>query len=509
MDSLWLQGSTRIDSDQFTPGSSYDVVVAGAGITGLATAVMLAQAGSKVLVLEGRHIGAAATGNTTAKLSLLQGMVLSGLRSMYSIRQVHAYVDASRAAQEWLLGYLEGRGVPFQYRDAYTFATTAAGAEKLRTELEVSLAAGLEVEATRETGLPFDVESALRLPRQAQFNPMDVLRALAADVRSAGGTIVEGVRLMNVRAGNPLTVVTRRGDVRAGTVVLATGTPVLNRGLYFAKLRPNRSYAAALRLPDGLTPPPGMYLSAEPPTRSIRDYPGAPDGGASDGGSPDGRLLLVGGFGHPGGRAPSPKANLDELVAWAKGHYPGAEVTHTWSAQDYQAINLMPFFGKLPRGRGRILFGTGYNKWGMTNGVAAALDIVSDITGSPQAPWARTIHFRTTGPRGTSSAVSFNLDTQLQNVRDNAALKKKPEITEETTPAEGAGVTGLFHGKPAAVCTVDGVTCRLSAHCAHLGGILHWNDAEKSWDCPLHGSRFSASGKLLEGPATHNLLKLQ
>lgn len=502
MPSLWLdsrvQDQPSGSPDEFVPGTSYDTVVAGAGITGLATALMLARAGSKVLVLEARHVGAVNTGNTTAKLSLLQGSVLSGLRSQYSLKQVRAYVEANRAGQAWLLEYLEARGVPFQYRDAYTFATTPAGAERLSTEAAVSLAAGLEVESTRETGLPFDVESALRLPRQAQFNPMDVLDALAADVKAAGGTIVEGVRLMNVSNGDPLAVVTRRGEVQARTVVLATGTPVLNRGLYFAKLRPNRSYAAALRLPDGMSPPPGMYLSAEPPTRSIRDHP-----------TPDGDLLLVGGFGHPGGRAPSPRSHLEQLLAWAVEHFPGAETTHTWSAQDYQATNLMPFFGRFPRGQGRILFGTGYNKWGMTNGVASALDIVSDITGSGRLPWAQTIHTRVTSLRGAASTVSHNLDTTRQNIQDKAALKDLPPITEETKPAEGTGVTGLFHGKPAAVCTVDGVVCRLSAECAHLGGILHWNDAETSWDCPLHGSRYSATGTLLEGPATHNLMKLQ
>ena len=506
MTSLWLDGrgpdggaAGATSPDEFTPGSSYDTVVVGAGITGLATALMLTQAGRKVLVLEARHIGAVNTGNTTAKLSLLQGTALSHIRNQYTPNVVSAYVEANRAGQAWLLNYLESRGVPFQYRDAYTFATTAVGAERLHEEAEVAREAGLAVEITADTGLPFDVETALRLPRQAQFNPMDVLDALAMDVRAGGGSIVEGIRVMNVHNGDPLSIVTRRGEVRAGNVVLATGTPMLDRGLYFAKLRPNRSYAAALRLPDGMSPPPGMYLSAEPPTRSLRDYP-VPDGGA---------LLLVGGFGHAGGRAPSPQSHVNQLLGWAQQYYPDATVTHTWAAQDYQAVNLVPFFGKFPRGRGKIFFGTGYNKWGMTNGVVAALDVVSAITGSGEHEWAKTIHHRITSPRGAGSAISFNIETQRQNFQDKAALKDRPAITEETNPEEGTGVTGLFHGKPAAVCTVDGTVCRVSAECAHLGGILRWNDAEKSWDCPLHGSRFSPTGKLLEGPATHNLMKLQ
>ncbi|WAH95923.1 hypothetical protein [Arthrobacter sp. MMS18-M83] len=143
----------------------------------------------------------------------------------------------------------------------------------------------------------------------------------------------------------------------------------------------------------------------------------------------------------------------------------------------------------------------------MTNGVAAALDVVSDITGSGQLPWARTIHHRVTGPRGAASTISFNLETQQQNFRDKAALKKKPAITEETHPAEGTGITGLFHGKPAAICTVDGVVCRVSAECAHLGGILHWNDAEKSWDWPT--ARLPLFGRSCWKGRQHNLFKLQ
>ena len=238
----------------------------------------------------------------------------------------------------------------------------------------------------RDAGLPFPVHGSVRLRGQAQINPMDVVLALAEDVRSHGGTIVSGVRVQNVSGTGPSTVETDRGAVRANEVVLATGTPILNRGLYFAKLKPNRSYAAALELSGSSAPPKGMYLSVEQPVRSLRDYPA------------DGRrLLLVGGNGHPVGTSGSEQAHLDELLAWAGSHFPGSAVTHTWSAQDYQASNLMPFFGKLPRGRGRIFFATGYNKWGMTNAVSASLSIAADILGG-HLPWADTIHRRVTSP---------------------------------------------------------------------------------------------------------------
>ncbi|MEV7135005.1 FAD-dependent oxidoreductase [Arthrobacter sp. NPDC093128] len=501
MTSLWLDRTHMFRSDQFHPRSTFDTVVAGAGLTGLVTALLLARSGKKVLVIEARSPGAVTTGNTTAKVSLLQGTVLSELRNQYSQKVVDAYVEMNREGQAWLLRYLDGRGVAYQRRDAFTYATSEDGTDILRKELAAAQAAGLAVEYVREPGLPFPVKGALRLGQQAQIHPMEVIDALMDDVRSHGGQIVSGVRLNGFRGlgalrGAELEVQTDHGPVRAGDVVLATGTPVLDRGLYFAKLKPLRSYAAAFELPGTTAVPDGMFLSVEQPIRSLRDYPA------------DGRrLLLVGGNGHPVGRARSTQAYLDTLIDWTTAKFPGASLTHSWSAQDYRATNLMPFFGKLPRGLGRVYFATGYNKWGMANSVAAALDITADILGT-RLPWASVIHHRVTSPAGAASAATLNAAVAATLARDWAqvGLKRLDESREQ--PPEGAGLVFRRGRKPVAVSTVDGTRCQLSAVCTHLGGIVRWNDSEKSWDCPLHGSRFSSTGTVLEGPATRDLRQI-
>lgn len=134
------------------------------------------------------------------------------------------------------------------------------------------------------------------------------------------------------------------------------------------------------------------------------------------------------------------------------------------------------------------------------------MSITSDILGG-QSDWAKVIHHRVTSPQGALEAVRLNASVAKRMVEDKARVRSNPEITDQTRPPEGSGVVGLYKGEPAAVSTVDGNVCMVSASCAHLGGLLSWNDAEKSWDCPLHGSRYAPDGKYLEGPATHNLQK--
>jgi glycine/D-amino acid oxidase-like deaminating enzyme/nitrite reductase/ring-hydroxylating ferredoxin subunit len=499
MTPLWKVGHRAPTGTPFAPGR-HEVVVVGAGITGLSTALLLAQAGVDVAVLEAGEVAQLATGANTGKVSLLQGTRLSTLRAHHSASLVRAYVDANRAGQDWLLEFADSAGVPYTRRTAYSYAQTVDGLDAVQREFEAAREAGLSVRrgASDEfSGLPFPIVGAVALDDQVAIDPDAVATALAEAFLSAGGTLHTGVRVTGVSVLPRAKVRTALGDMTAGRIVLATGTPIIDRGLTFAKVAALRSSCVSFEVSGDV--PDGLFLSVDGPSRSLRSVR------AGDG--PDGvARLVVGGNGHPVGRADSERAGFDALVEWTQRHFPGAAPTHRWSAQDYESHNLVPFVGAMPRGLGRVSFATGYAKWGLTNAPAAAIRLQEEILGTPrkQRPaWISQLGTRLTVPADLARGASENAKTGLEAVRGWAGAERTS--TPVARPAEGRGVVAQRAGEPVAVSTVAGRTCAVSAICPHLGGVLSWNDAELSWDCPLHGSRFAADGTRIEGPAVTDL----
>src|SRR5882757_5591771 len=430
------------------------------------TAVLLARAGKDVLVLEARTVGACATGNTTAKVSLLQGSHLSKILSKHGKGLARAYVDGNREGQQWVLDHCELHGVAVQREDAYTYAQSDEGVASARAELKACQAVGLPAAWEDDAEVPFPYHGGVRLAEQAQFDPMSFLDTLAAELLSRAGRLVEHTRVRRVSGHRKSLRVhvdnaaQHEVEIEAAKLVLATGIPILDRGGYFARVKPSRSYCFAFKVPGDITRP--MMISTDSPTRSVRYAPVS-----------DGERLIVGGAGHTVGREKSPSKALEELSAWARMHYPGAVQTHFWSAQDYTPIDDLPYVGPILPNSDKIYVATGFDKWGMTNGVAAALSISSQILGG-RMDWARAFaSWRPHELAGVTTALQSNLEVGF-----NLARGWVTHLTSVDEPSDGQGVVGGVPWHKEARSNVDGFERTSSPVCPHLGGIVTWNDAD-------------------------------
>ncbi len=490
---IWLATAReRAPSPRLEETVRADVAVLGGGIVGLTTALMLQEQGVDVVLIEADRLGRGVTGHTTAKVSSQHGLIYSQISSKHGTEAARTYGKANQVALEWIARRVRDDGIDCDFRRRASFAYMAPGSgrSELEDEVEAAQQAGLPATLVEETPLPYPVEAAVRFGEQAEFHVGRYIAALVDRVEAAGCRIYEHSRAVEIDENGPVTVKTPGGRAEAGHVVVATHFPFPDRSLAFARVHPQRSYALACRIEGDV--PEGMFLSGDSPTRSIRAAPLDGD-----------ELLIVGGEGHPPGTGGDSRERYRALERFAREHWDVTSVEYRWSAQDNTTIDLLPYVGRLtPRSR-HVLMATGFNKWGMTGGTAAAM-LLTELAQGRDHEWAPLFNPNRFKPRASAATlVQENAQVGFRMVYDRVT-KRGDRPLGDLAPGEG-DIVSLGKDKVAGFRDDDGRLFAVSSRCTHLGCQVNWNAAERSWDCPCHGSRFGPDGRVLQGPAVHRL----
>jgi glycine/D-amino acid oxidase-like deaminating enzyme/nitrite reductase/ring-hydroxylating ferredoxin subunit len=491
--SLWL-ATVRTGFPELDGTIAVDVAVLGGGITGLTTAYLLKRAGKTVAVAEMGSIGQGATGNTTAKLTVGHHLVYTDLLRIYGEEVARLYADSNRAAIDRIEQIVEEVGIQcdLERADNYVYTESSDRVAAVEEEREAARRAGIDAQLTTETELPFPVQAAVRIEGQAQFHPGKYLSGLAERIAGDGSDVFERTRAVGVQgSGGTCVVETTSGAIRAKHVVVATHMPFLDRGLFFAKAHPQKSYAIAARFDESV--PRSMYISVEQPTRSIRSTP-APNGS---------RYLIVGGEGHKPGAEPDTQRRYEALERFLRERF-GGEPEYRWSAHDFAPVDRIPYVGQLRRGDERIHVATGFAKWGLTKGTFAA-EIISDSILGKTNRWATLYDAGRLNLRRSAKRLAKENGYVARHFFGDR-VRARDGATEVSRLSLGDGTVARIGGRLHAIYRDDqGVLHALSPRCTHLGCIVAWSGADRMWECPCHASCFAADGSLLEGPATRDL----
>lgn len=495
--SIWMATASRPEFPPLTTNVSADVCIVGAGIAGLSTAYRLACAGRSVVLLDDGPIAAGETERTTAHLTSVLDERYFELERRQGPREARLAAESHRAAIAAIEQTVQAERIDcdFARLDGYLFNGPGAPADLLEREQAALLRTGhAEVELVGRAPLPgFHTGPALRLPGQAQFHPLRYLHGLATAIGRKGGRIFAGTHVAQVHGGASAQVRTTEGfKVSCGAVVVATGTPVIDRVAVQTKQAAYRTYAVGLRIPGGVVPR-ALYWDTEDPYHYVRLAPGE---------APGDEVLIVGGEDHRTGQADAEADRHGRLETWTRERFSAARaVCFRWSGQVLEPADGLAFIGRNPGDADNVFIATGTSGNGMTYGMIAGL-LLTDLLVGRANPWAALYEPARVPLAATDELLRENVNTAAQYADWLTAGEVE---TEEQVPPGGAAVVRRGLTKIAVSRGRDGMLHRCSAVCPHLGGIVRWNAVERTWDCPAHGSRFDCAGKVVNGPANRDL----
>lgn len=476
--SYWTMDAKGAGYPELEGSMHAETVVIGAGIVGLTTALRLVEAGREVIVVEAMKVGRQVTGGSTAKVTAQHGLIYDHLIQTLGREKAALYAEANRAGMVEIAGWIDTLGIAcdFERKPAFLYSEGSAQVAALRAEAEAAKSLGFDAEFLDRAPLPFATLGAVRFADQAQFNPVKYLDALAAAVVAKGGRIFERSRVRLVEAASRWRVVTDKGNVHAEHVVVATNLTIKSPVGMAGRTQPRMHTAMAFPIEPGRIE--GMFLGIDERGHSLRTTPG-----------PDGPVLVALGPKFDTGHEADVAGRFAALEAWINENLTAAAPIAAWCNEDYDTEDRVPFIGEPdPEKAAGFHIATGFNAWGISNGTAGGMLIADRILGHAN-PW------RPLYDPARPASKEFNKGG------DSASMVESIEAI-----AKGQGGVIERDGEKIAVWRADdGTLTELSAKCTHKGCIVSWNNAARTWDCPCHGSMFTAAGEVLHGPARTNL----
>ncbi len=495
MNSLWLDSNKK--SNTFPSLSSdieADICIIGAGIFGLTCAYYLSNLGFKVVVLEKDDIGEKTTGHTTAKITSQHSLFYDYLINSYGKKFASDYLEANEKAIENIKQIIDKEKIKcdFEYQNSYVYTTKKSELGAIKKEIAAVQSLGFPCEFVTKTGLPFEIEGAICFKNQAQFHPLKYLDSLCKSVISHNGKIFTNTTVINIEESNNYTYLISANDatVKSKFVIVATHYPFINfPGMYFLKMYQSTSYIIAVDTKKTLFN--GMYINDTNPIFSYRTvkYKGK-------------KLLLIGGGDHKTGQPSCYQDTYGPLEQEAKKFYPDCEVLYRWNTRDCISLDKIPYVGQYSSSMPNVFVGTGFKKWGMSLSNVAANIIVDDICEKENkySYLFKPSRLKPIKNRDEMKNILVQSTNSLVLNKFKSANMSFDEIQNDS-----GSIIEINHEKVGIYKNPDGKIFAVKPICTHLGCLLSWNDVDKTWDCPCHGSRFNYQGKNLYDPAFKDL----
>ena len=500
-ESLWQAvNKEKITYPKLEETIETDVVIVGGGITGITAAIQLIKAGYRVVILEANHIGGGTTGNSTGNLYIAVQQYYQSILSKFGEEAVRTIAHSRKTAIDFIEQTIKERNIncDFLRRPWYFYTNKEDHTTTIDKEFEALTNAGIAIEYINDMPLPLPFIKAVKMDHQAKFNPLKYVTALAESMQKSNCKIYENSTVISFKEEDCIcNTSTSHGKIISEKVILATHIPIGFNMIQTLAI-PYRSYVVSARLNQPC--PNGNFWDTEEPHHATSTHNSSPNGEID--------LLMVAGNHHKTGQT---KENdhlnyYKKLEEYLRSHYNVASIEYYWSAQHYQPADGVPYIGKATRDSENIFMATGYSADGLTYGTVAGILLADLITGKDNV-WTKIYDSTRFTPIASSAKfINENANVFAQYLKDYVG---KPDAEEFSEIKNGEGKTLEKDGeKIAAYRDEQGELHLISAVCTHLKCIVNWNNAEKSWDCPCHGSRFTYEGKVIEGPAIFNLEKI-